>query len=483
MTTMAMTSRNDDFFSVFKQILQSRFGDAAYKSYFFDLELTESADDSVTLSTESDIRKELIDQRFKAGMIEAWSEYLYPIRRMTIVRRRALSAAAARVDANAPIPRVRQGALFSGAAAPASSPRADGARLSPRRSLTIEDLATPLDPRATFDTFAVDETNQIAFAAAQRVLSDTAPREILYVFGEPGVGKTHLIQACGHAWMSRRPGARCIYLTHNQLQTGCVDAALSNSAGAFIRDMVANDLVIIDDIHLLAGSNRTLKEASNIVNALCGLGRQIIIAGAQTPTRLADAGVHDRLADRLAGGFAVPVERGSEALRREVLKKRRDAAVLSNEPMVSDEAIDFVARHFTGTMRECIGAFNQLLLLNQGAAEPISAEEAQKALRARLGERRRSATLEDALKAAADVFGITVEDLRGRAQPQRIVRARHAYVMVGRQVLNESFPRIARAMNRDHTTAISSIRRGEALFERDKKFQAQIAEIKAALGA
>lgn len=480
--TMAMTSRSDDFFSVFKQILQSRFGEAAYKSYFFDLELSESSDDSVTLSTESDIRKELIDQRFKAGMIEAWSEYLFPIRRMTIIRRRALSAAAARVDANAPVGRVRQGALFSGAAAnPAQRP--DAARLAPRRSLTIEDLATPLDPRATFDSFAVDETNQIAHAAAQRVLSDTAPREILYVFGEPGVGKTHLIQACGHAWMRRRPGARCLYLTHNQLQSGCVDAALSNSAGALIRDMVANDLVIIDDIHLLAGSNRTLKEAANIVNALCGQGRQIIVAGAQPPTRLMEAGVLDRLADRLAGGFVAPVERGSEALRREVLKKRREAALACNEPMVSDEAIDFVARHFTGTMRECIGAFNQLLLLNQGAAAPVSAEDAHRALRARLGERRRTATLEDALKAAADVFGVTVEDLRGRAQPQRIVRARHAYVMVGRQVLNESFPRIARAMNRDHTTAISSMRRGEALHERDKKFQAQVAEIKAALGA
>ena len=88
----------------------------------------------------------------------------------------------------------------------------------------------------------------------------------------------------------------------------------------------------------------------------------------------------------------------------------------------------------------------------------------------------------DAIRVAAEAFGLTPEDLKGRAQPQRIVRARHAYVMVGRQLLNESFPRIARAIGRDHTTAISSMRRGEAIFERDKKFQSQIAEIKAALG-
>jgi len=104
-------------------------------------------------------------------------------------------------------------------------------------------------------------------------------------------------------------------------------------------------------------------------------------------------------------------------------------------------------------------------------------------LQARLGDRKRKATLEEALAAAAAAFGLTPEEIGGRAQPQRIARASHAFVYVARTVLAESYPRIARVLGRDHTTAMSSQNRAEALIVRDKAFKAGVDAIRASIGA
>ncbi|MEZ5917160.1 MAG: DnaA/Hda family protein [Parvularculaceae bacterium] len=479
----------EEQFTVFRETLIRRYGEAVFKSWFSDLLLDQVDDGTVTLSTESDFRKDRLDQQYKPGMLAAWNEHVYPIRKLLIIKRRDLRAKAARVGGLAP----KEGGLVAASkSAFANTSGVNGGGVNGARAQktetrpvriapALEDLASPLDPRMTFESFAVDETNAIAFAAAQRVLSGHGPKEVLYLYGPSGVGKSHVVQACGHAWLKRNPDARCVYIAHNNLTNGCVGAVLSNSIMDLHRDILANDLVMIDDIHLLAGKTRTLDEVLNLINAMASAGRQLIIAGEMAPAKLIEAGVHERIADRLSGGFSVPIEPGGEILRREVLKKRHAAA--KGEGEISDEAIELIARLFASSMRECIGAFNQVQLVARGQREAFTAEQAMTVLKSRLSDRRRNVTLDDAIAAAADAFGLTVADLKGRAQPQRIVRARHAFVMASRQVLNESFPRIARALGRDHTTAISSMRRAEALYERDKKFQAAVASIRAALGS
>ncbi len=479
----------EEQFTVFRETLIKRYGEAVFKSWFSDLLLDQVDDGTVTLSTESDFRKDRLDQQYKPGMLAAWNEHIYPIRKLLIIKRRDLRAKAARVGGLAPKENTFNSASKSvfvktsgGNGAGVNGAHAQRTETRPVRTApALEDLASPLDPRMTFESFAVDETNAIAFAAAQRVLSSHGPKEVLYLYGPSGVGKSHVVQACGHAWLKRNPDARCVYITHNNLTNGCVGAVLSNSIMDLHRDILANDLVMIDDIHLLAGKTRTLDEVLNLINAMTSAGRQLIIAGEMAPSKLIEAGVHERIADRLSGGFSVPIEPGGETLRREVLKKRQAAAKAEGE--ISDEAIDLIARLFASSMRECIGAFNQVQLVARGQREAFTAEQAMAVLKSRLSDRRRNVTLDDAIAAAAEAFGLTVADLKGRAQPQRIVRARHAFVMASRQVLNESFPRIARALGRDHTTAISSMRRAEALHERDKKFQAAVASIRAALGS
>lgn len=480
-------------FALFREVLIKRYGQAIYKSWFSDLLLDEVRDDAITLSTESDLRRDRLDQQFKLGLLRAWSEDIYPIRRLQFIKRDCLSAGAAKVNAMAPLANgsgygdampsrigLNGGFAQKSRAADGQNNARAGVRAD-RWAPTLGEIATPLDGRMTFDNLAVDETNEVAFAAARQIFLEDAPREIIYVFGPSGVGKSHLLQACGNEWMRRYPGGRCAYLTHNNVQNGCVGALLSNSTMNLQRDFLSNDLLMIDDIHLLAGKRRTLDEVLNLINAIVSAGRQLIVAGELAPAALAKAGVNERLADRLAGGLAVRVAPGGEKLRRDVLAKQRDSA--ETRCRISDEALDLIAKVFSSSMRECIGALKQLVLVYKDHNGEIGPSEAMAALQARLGDRRRKATLEETLAAAATAFGISPEEIGGRAQPQRIARARHAFVYVARTVLAESYPRIARVLGRDHTTAMSSQNRAEALIVRDKAFKAGVDAIKVAIGA
>ncbi len=478
-------ARAQESFDLFRETLIKRYGQSVYRSWFSDLLIDDVRDDAVTLSTESDLRRDRLDQQFKLGLLRAWSEDIYPIRRLQFVKRETLSASAARVAAIAPASSAPSSeaampariGLGAHAAAQAGAARGRADRWAP----TLDEIATPLDARLTFGNFAVDETNSVAFAAANQIFVEGAPRDIIYVFGQSGVGKSHLLQACGNEWMRRFPGGRCVYLTHNNVQNGCVGALLSNSTMTLTRDVLANDLVMIDDIHLLAGKRRTLDEVLNLISALVSAGRQLIVAGELAPGALAKAGVNERLADRLSGGLAVRMSPGGEKLRREVLAKHREVA--DTRATITDEALDLIARVFSTSMRECTGALKQLALVYKDHSVEVGPEAAIAALQARLGDRRRKATLDETLTAAAIAFGISPEEIRGRAQPQRIARARHAFVFVARSVLAESYPRIARTLGRDHTTAMSSQNRAEALIVRDKSFRAGVDAIKVAIGA
>lgn len=476
MSTSDANSAQENF-ALFRETLIKRYGLTVYKSWFSDLLLDDIREDVVTLSTESDLRRDRLDQQFKLGLLRAWSEDIYPIRRLHFIKRDGLSAGAAKVSAMAPayLPQVEAMPSRIGIGAARSDARTE------RWAPTLDEIATPLDARLNFESLAIDETNSVAHAAARHIFAENAPRDIFYIFGPSGVGKSHLLQACGNEWMRRYPGGRCVYLTHNNIQNGCVGALLSNSTMDLQRDFLSNDLVMIDDIHLLAGKRRTLDEVLNLINAIVSAGRQLIVAGELAPAALAKAGVNERLTDRLAGGLAVRVAPGGERLRREVLAKHREAADI--QCSIADETLDLIARVFSSSMRECIGAFKQLLLVYKDQQIAVGPNEAMAALQARLGDRRRKATLDEALTAAAMAFGITAEEIGGRAQPQRIARARHAFVYVARTVLAESYPRIARVLGRDHTTAMSSQNRAEALIVRDKAFKAGVDAIKVAIGA
>ncbi|MGF1544979.1 MAG: DnaA ATPase domain-containing protein [Parvularculaceae bacterium] len=503
-------------FSVFQRNLRVRFGDDVFDQWMADLTLDDVSEDAVTLATPSPVKADRLNQQYKCRILNIWRENVSPVARVRIVprhaRRAALRNGSARADAKAatPGPDVRapdvrrsarsadgvgaNGARANGsqaAEAAASDLFTDFTPAAPRREYkrrpeeggkkpTLSLILSPLDPRSTFSTFAVGPSNEVAHAAAHRVFSVNADREIVYIYGPSGIGKTHLLNAVAHEWRARWPGRPCAYLTYNAVKDGFSNATMTNSLRDFHAELRDRDLIIIDDLHRLVGSVRTQEEVLNLSNAFSSEGGQLVIAGELPPSRLAEAGLNRRLADRLAGGLPAPMERGGEQLRLKVLQKRRERA--NSACVVSDAALAFVARRFPQSMREAIGAFNQLILVYGERDMTVGVDEANAALKARLLDGAPRVSLQDLLGAAAAAFGLKAEDLTGRAQPQRIVRARHAFVLVGRDSLKESFPSLAKTLHRDHTTAMSSYNRAQALHERKEDFRDGVAKIRIELG-
>ncbi|MEX0644322.1 MAG: DnaA/Hda family protein [Parvularculaceae bacterium] len=491
MTDDNFGGRGEDFIK-FQAALPRRFGERAVTSWMSDLRPERITEDSVILSTESQVKCDTLGQRFVMQMRDAWSEEVRPIRRMTVVKRNRLSASAARVDGMTP---QDKGALLDGGAAARNSANVSpGGAKAPfnlagiakrsredARPNALEEILSPLDERATFDRFAVDDSNRVAYAAARHVFVKEAPAEVIYIHGPSGIGKTHLLHAVGNQWKSLYGDGGCAYLTYHNITSGCADAAFKNGGlHALHKELLAREVVLIDDIHLLVGAVRTQIEILNLVNASLASGKRLVIAGELAPTKLAEGGINERLADRLSGGISVAMAPGGAALRGEVLKKRLEVA--TTKCSVTDEAVDYIATQFPQSMREALGALIQLLLVYGGETMTVGLNEAGAALRARLVDRRRTPTLEEAAVESAKTFEITIEELKGRGQPQRLARARHAFVWIGREVLRESFPRIAKTLGRDHTTSMSGYHRALALLERDKKFQTQVKAIRTALG-
>ncbi|WP_411819519.1 DnaA/Hda family protein [Hyphococcus formosus] len=481
--TMGGLDQQQEVFKRYLTALRARVGDAKYKSWFVDLGLADMDDDCVTLSTGSEAKRVMLDDRFHPVMAEIWRKEIGPVRKLNLtVMKNNLAAHAARVDAQE---EQRVASNATNANVPSKN-KAEEEKASAvvaahggKNSSSFDDLATPLDPRRTFNVFAVDGSNRIAWAAAHEALAEGRAKELIYFYGPSGVGKTHLLQSIAHEWLRNGNRGSAGYVTYNNLINACVNAVWSNSTPALHKALLNNDFIAFDDIHFLSGKNRTQEELLIVIDAALDSGKQVVIAGELPPAKLAEAGINQRIADRLAGGICAPIHPGDEPLRLSVLKKRVEQSPAACS--VSDEALEFIARTFTQSTRETIGALNQLLLMYGAEETVVDLEEAKAVLKSRLEDRRRVATIDDAIAAGAEAFGLAVDDLLGRAQPQRIVRSRHAVVWCAREVLKESFPRIGKALKRDHTTVMSSYRRAQALIERDKAFQDGVRRIREAL--
>lgn len=462
-------------FKKYLSALRGHVGEAKYKSWFLDLGLAERTSKSVTFSTPTALKRDILDHRYLAILKEIWIREVEPVDRVKLtVRTAALSAKAEKVGRQEE--RRARGDYFGGAA---PSPQAAGR--GPTQP-TQPNLAAALDARRTFSTLAVGDSNRMAVAAVRQAVQDGAPAELVYLYGDSGVGKTHLLHGLCHEGERKFGANSTLYVTYRNLINACVSAALSNNTQALHAAFLEHSIVAVDDIHFLEGKERTQEELLIVIDALLDSGKPVAIAGDLPPAKLAEAGIKKRLADRLAGGLCVPVHPADDEMRLEVLKKRVRSSVA--KCVIEEPVLEFIAHHFNQSTRETIGALNQLLLLYRDEDVVVDLDEAKTALKSRLQDHSRSriATLDDAINAGAESFGLTRAEITGRAQPQRIVRARHAIVYCAREVLGESFPRIGKALSRDHTTVMSSYRRAQALIERDKAFQDGVRRIREALG-
>jgi chromosomal replication initiator protein len=455
--------------------LRTEIGEDIYTSWFTRMELEDCGPEEVRLSVPTRFLRNWIQSHYVERLLALYRSETPQLRKIDLVVRSAVTRPAN--GARSPEPAAIAAALANvrpalgtrpTVATHAGAPRGDG---SP---------GSPLDPRLTFATFLVGNSNRLAHAAARQVSeagSKAQPRfNPLYVHAAVGLGKTHLLQAI--AWVGETSGRRVQYLTAERFMYGFVAALKNQSAIAFKEALRGIDALVIDDLQFLQG--RTVQqEFCHTLNALMDAGRQVVVAADRAPAELES--LEERVRSRLAGGLVIEIGSLEEELRLRILETRI-AALKAEHPGfdVPASVVSHVARQVTQNGRDLDGAVNRLMAHNQLSGRPITIDMADDVIRdlVRPADPRRI-RVEDILRIVAKHYGVSRADLLSSRRTANVVRPRQIAMYLAKTLTLRSLPEIGRRFGgRDHTTVLHAVRKIEGLVQGDQALAEEIEILK-----
>jgi chromosomal replication initiator protein len=456
--------------------LRTDIGEDIYTSWFTRMELEDCGPEEVRLSVPTRFLRNWIQSHYVERLLALWRSEAPQLRKIDLVVRSAVtrpingarSPEPGTIAATIASARPAAGARPLTATTHAGAPRGDG---SP---------GSPLDPRLTFATFLVGNSNRLAHAAARQVSeagSKAQPRfNPLYVHAAVGLGKTHLLQAI--AWAGESSGRRVHYLTAERFMYGFVAALKNQSAIAFKEALRGIDALVIDDLQFLQG--RTVQqEFCHTLNALMDGGRQVVVAADRAPAELES--LEERVRSRLAGGLVIEIGSLEEELRLRILETRI-AALKAEHPGfdVPASVVSHVARQVTQNGRDLDGAVNRLMAHNQLSGRPITIDMADDVIRdlVRPADPRRI-RVEDILRIVAKHYGVSRADLLSSRRTANVVRPRQIAMYLAKTLTLRSLPEIGRRFGgRDHTTVLHAVRKIEGLVQGDQALAEEIEILK-----
>jgi chromosomal replication initiator protein len=335
-------------------------------------------------------------------------------------------------------------------------------------------LETRLNPKYTFETFVIGSSNRFPHAAAVAVAE--APGKAynpLLVYGESGLGKTHLLHAIGHYVRSLYTGAKVRYVSSEEFTNEFINAIRDDKQDVFKRRYRDVDVLLIDDIQFLEGKTQTQEEFFHTFNTLHNANKQIVLTSDRAPKRL--EALEDRLRNRFEWGLITDVQPPDLETRIAILRKKAAMDRLTAPP----DVLEFIASKIQTNIRELEGALIRVTAfanLNRQEVDMTLAEIVLKDLIPEGGEPEITAGLIIAQTAA--YFGVSIEELTGPSRGRHLVMARQIAMYLCRELTGLSLPKIGNQFgNRDHTTVMYADRKiNQLLAERRAVFN-QVSEL------
>ena len=327
-----------------------------------------------------------------------------------------------------------------------------------------------LADRLRFDTFVPGPANEFAHSVAKRVAGWSDGHFNPVVFHGPyGFGKTHLLNAIAWEALRASPGRKVIYLTAEKFLQSFVRAMLDRTGPAFKDTLRAADLLLIDDVHFIAGKQSSQEELYHTLAALTQDGRRVVFTADRAPNDLTE--MDPRLRSHLQAGLVCGIEPADRTLRLGILERKLvslghslGCATLTARP----EVLQFLADRFTDSVRELEGALNTLVARAGEGVSQVGLDEVQAILRPHLRGAEKRITVDDIQKATAEHYGMKQADLISERRNRAIARPRQAAMWLAKSLTTRSLPDIGRRFGgRDHTTVLHAVRRIEALRQED----------------
>jgi chromosomal replication initiator protein len=326
-----------------------------------------------------------------------------------------------------------------------------------------------LQERFSFDTFVAGPSNEFAFAVARRVASWSDGHFNPVMFHGPyGFGKTHLLNALAWEAMRNEPSKRVVYLTAEKFTSTFVRALQDKQTAAFKDELRNADLLLIDDVHFVAGKTSTQEELFHTLIALVEDGRRVVLTADRSPTELSE--MEPRLRSHLQAGLVCGVEPADRALRLGILERKLQTLAQQGRflPSAKPEVMQFLADRFTDSVRELEGALNTLVARVGGDLARLSLDEAQTILRPHLSCNERKVTVDQIQKTVSEHYGLKQADLISERRARAVARPRQVAMWLAKQITTRSLPDIGRRFGgRDHTTVLHAVRRIESLKAED----------------
>jgi chromosomal replication initiator protein len=342
-------------------------------------------------------------------------------------------------------------------------------------------LAEPsLNGKYTYDSFVVGSCNQFAHAASLAVAE--APGRTynpLYLYGGVGLGKTHLMHACGHAIKSRNQHLKLCYISSERFMNDLINAIRYDKTQSFREKYRSVDVLLIDDVQFMAGKERTQEEFFHTFNALYDQQKQIVISSDCPPREIPT--LEERLHSRFEWGLIADIEPPDLETKIAILTKK---AALIGVSIPSDVSM-FIAGRVKSNIRELEGSLVRLIAISSLRGEPISKTLAQDALRNIAKEEESGVvTIQQIQKLVASTYKLTIDELVSKNNARQISHPRQIAMYLCKHLTKHSYPEIGRAFGgKHHTTVIHSVEKIEALVATDETLQRLISELSESLQA
>ncbi len=433
----------DDVWDQIKGWLAVRLSDGAYKNWISGTALASFREGELTVRVPDQTTEAWIRQEYTSQIRSAIEELSLPVRRVSYE-------------------------IESLPAMAAAAPGGFGEAMSNGHAHSLEPVfentASWLNPRLTFDTYVVGSSNQLAHAAAQAVAKmPSRSYNPLFIYGGVGIGKTHLMHAIGRSLLENFGGLNVVYTSSERFMNQMITSIKLDRMSLFHRHYRTADVLLVNDIQIIAGKERTQEEFFHTFNELYDHQKQLVISSDAPPNQL--PGLVERLRSRFEWGLLVDVQPPDLETKMAILDKKaeNDGIKLPQDVRI------FIATKTKSNVRELEGALTKLIAVSSVTGQPITLAMAHQTLKHLATGSERKISVESILKAVGERFGLVPAQLKMKSNTRQIAYPRQIAMYLVKELTRASLPEIGRYFGgKHHTTVLHSIQKIEDLRQRDE---------------
>ncbi len=330
-----------------------------------------------------------------------------------------------------------------------------------------------LNGKYTFDSFVIGSGNRFAHAASLAVSEDLAKRyNPLFIYGGVGLGKTHLLQAIAQSVLAKNANCKVVYISSEKFTNQLITAIQTRTTALFREKYRAADLLLIDDIHFIAGKESTQEEFFHTFNALYDSHKQIVATSDRPPKDIPE--LEERLVSRFEWGLIADIQPPDLETRVAILRKK----IENQNTEISDEVLFLIAGKIKSNIRELEGALIRVIAYSSLINTPINAVLVQSVLKEAFREEETKITIDYIQRCVSEFFGIRVSDLRAKRRNSSVVFPRQIAMLLARELTTHSLPEIGDYFGgRGHATILYGVNKMKKKMQKDKEIKRVIDQL------